>query len=194
MLDSSTPDICAHNGRELKSFEPACTHVAFPTTTPMASKLFNGLSMVRTGYASFCADDDFVLPDAIREAVTFLSSNPDVVTAHGLYVNYSEDGEDVRIAVGYDGPRNSAEHAGARIFRLCQNYESLFYAVFRTSDLLTIFETLETIPTSTTRSFSSRLQPLSRARRIGSRVSTARAAWGTGPARAQRLADRLLVC
>lgn len=39
-------------------------------------------------YCLFCADDDFVVPNAIRKSVDFLEKHPDYTTAHGTYIGF----------------------------------------------------------------------------------------------------------
>jgi len=139
VLDSSAPDIAAQNAAALAAYGPSLRHIVYPSTTPMAAKLARGLQEVATPTVSFCADDDLVFTEALQQARDFLLQNPDYVCAHGLYLNFREDGLNVHVTREYAGESNDAEHAGARIFRLCQNYESLFYGVFRTGDLQSIF-------------------------------------------------------
>ena len=80
-----------------------------------------------------------MFPGAIAEALSFLDAHPGFASAHGLYLNFREDDRLVHVTREYAGPSNEAHHPGARIYRLCQSYESLFYGVFRTADLKDIF-------------------------------------------------------
>jgi glycosyltransferase domain-containing protein len=147
ILDSSAPDIAAVNSGTLAPQGERVRHMAFPTTMPMAAKLSAGLAHVTTPTASFCADDDIVFPDGLREALSRLRNQPDHVSAHGLYLNFGEHGHDIHLMSEYAGASNDAAHPGARIFKLCQHYESLFYGVFRTDDLKDIFSQVAQIPT-----------------------------------------------
>jgi len=147
VLDSSTPKVAEQNANALSAYGESVRHVVFPGTAPMAFKLSRGLPLVQTSYASFCGDDDFVFPGGLREAVAFLEGHPDHVCAHGLYLNFRQEGHDVHLIREYAGPGNDARHPGARIFRLFQKYESLFYAAFRTSDLRDIFSAVAALPT-----------------------------------------------
>lgn len=143
VLDSSAPEIAAENAAALAPYEVFVRRVVFPTTMPPAVKLAQGLAHVETATVSFCADDDLVFPDGLREALAFLAGHPDHVSAHGLYLNFGEHGHNIHVMREYAGPSNDAEHPGARIFRLCQNYESLYYGVFRTADLRDIFTAMD---------------------------------------------------
>lgn len=148
VLDSSKAEIAAANAEWFKTCGGSVRHVIFPETLQPAAKLARGLSMVSTPYASFCADDDLVFPQGLADAIRFLDVNSDYVCAHGLYLNFQvhAGSRDVNVWREYGGPGNEAGHSGARIFRLFQNYESLFYATFRTTDLRDIFAEVRSIP------------------------------------------------
>lgn len=147
VLDSSKPEIAAANAAMIEAVHPKAQHRAFTSDVPMAVKLSRGLAEVKTATVSFCADDDIVFPDGLAEAIAFIKSHPDYVSAHGLYLNFTEAGQTIIVAKEYAGESNEAVHAGARIFRLFQNYESLFYGAFRTTELAEIFEGVAGIPT-----------------------------------------------
>jgi glycosyltransferase domain-containing protein len=135
VLDSSAPAAVAENGKMLSACAGRARHVVFPESEAPAAKLAQGLRLVTTPYVSCCADDDVVFPEALRESVRFLERSPDYVGAHGLYLNFRREGDRLHLTGEYAGPGNEARHPGARIFRLLQKYESLFYAVYRTADL-----------------------------------------------------------
>ncbi|HUL90775.1 MAG TPA: TIGR00180 family glycosyltransferase [Burkholderiales bacterium] len=147
VLDSSMPEIARENSEALAPFGNAVRHVVFETTEPWASKLLRGLEMVESRYVSFCADDDVVFPVGVQNAIAYLDSHAEYVGAHGIYFNFRPDGRLVHVKNEYSGPSNEATHPGARIFRLCQKYQSLFYAVYRTQDLRDIFASLQTLNT-----------------------------------------------
>lgn len=149
VLDSSKAETADANAAWFKDRGPGVRHVVYPDTLQPGVKLAQGLPLVRTGYVSFCADDDLVFPPGLEEAIAFLDANADYVCAHGLYLNFQvHDGSlDVNVWREYGGPGNEAGHAGARIFRLFQSYESLYYAAFRTRDLCEIFAQVKPIPT-----------------------------------------------
>lgn len=148
VLDSSRAEIAADNARWFADHHPDVRHVVYPDTTPPAAKLAKGLAHVRTPYVSFCADDDVVFPQGLADAVHFLEGHPEYVCAHGLYLNFQvhPGSRDVNLWCEYSGPGNEAGHCGARIFRLFQNYESLYYAAFRSHELREIFTIVADIP------------------------------------------------
>jgi glycosyltransferase domain-containing protein len=139
VLDSSRPAVAEENARALEKLGASVRHMTFADTTEPAAKISAGLATVDTPYASLCADDDLVFPDGLREAIEFLEAHPDYVAAHGLCLNFRQDGADVHLGREPAGPDNDASQPGARIFRQLQQYESLYYAVFRTADLRDLF-------------------------------------------------------
>ena len=139
ILDSSKDEIAEQNKINLSVQDGVVEYIKYPDTIQMAVKLNEGLGLVKTKYVSFCADDDIVFTEHINKAIEFLDNNPDYVTAHGRYINFQNKNLHVRTWIEYSGPGNNAEHAGARIFQLCQKYESLFYGVFKTNQLQNIF-------------------------------------------------------
>lgn len=147
VLDSSKPEIAAANATMIEAAHANAQHRVFTSDVPMAVKLSRGLAEVKTPTVSFCADDDLVFLDGLAEAIAFIKGHPDYVSAHGLYLNFTEAGHTVIVAKEYAGESNEAVHAGARIFRLFQNYESLFYGAFRTAELREIFEGVASIET-----------------------------------------------
>lgn len=147
VLDSSKPEIAAANATMIKAAHPNAQHRMFTSDVPMAVKLSRGLAEVKTPTVSFCADDDIVFLDGLADAIAFIDEHPEYVSAHGLYLNFTESGQTVIVAKEYAGESNEAAHAGARVFRLFQNYESLFYGAFRTADLVEVFEDVASIAT-----------------------------------------------
>ena len=146
VLDSSRPEVAEENARSLLCLGGSVRHHAFPQTLPMVGKIARGLTEVTTPFVSLCADDDIVLPDGLREATAFLADHPDYVSAHGLYINFRVAGNEVHLMREYSGTGNEAEHPGQRILLLCQYYELLFYAAFRTPDLRQITTAATALP------------------------------------------------
>lgn len=140
ILDSSSTDNADANIINVKLFGEGLVYKAFPQTTPMSVKLRDGLKLVQTKYVSFCADDDLIFTEHINKAIIFLENHSDYVSAHGRYINFNNVNKNVRVWLEYSGPGNEAAHAGARIFQMCQSYESLFYGVFKTHNLQNIFK------------------------------------------------------
>ncbi len=148
VLDSSEPTTLKINAdmiaAVLNIVEDGSTtlrHLTFPNDLPMAQKLARGLKAVDTEYASFCADDDVVFPSGLAAAVDHLNKDRRTVAVHGLYVSFMPTTElEIYLQNEYSGVSLDADQSGARIFQLCQRYESLFYAVCRTDQLRNVFD------------------------------------------------------
>jgi glycosyltransferase domain-containing protein len=147
ILDSSCAEDFEANQLSLSGLSGNVRHMQFSQDTEFATKLSAGLKTVTTPYVSFCADDDLVFLSAVRKSMDILEAESSAVSVHGLYMNFREEGQKVHITCEYGNPSNDAAQAGARVFRLFQKYESLFYSVFRTQDLKEIFAEVEKLPT-----------------------------------------------
>ncbi|MFO1321960.1 MAG: TIGR00180 family glycosyltransferase [Burkholderiales bacterium] len=148
VLDSGAPESVVSNRQRVEASGARFRHVVFPSSVPVATKLAEGLKLVATPYCAFCADDDLVFVEGLSAALGYLRSHPDHVCADGIYLNYRlRPGNDVQLQIEYASHGIEAAHPAARVFRLFQRYESLFYGVFRTTDLATLFAGVCRIPT-----------------------------------------------
>ena len=80
-----------------------------------------------------------VFIEGLTQALTFLQDHPEYVCVDGIYLNFNPVGQNIHLHVEYATKGINAEDPGARIFKLCQKYESLFYGVFQTQHALNIF-------------------------------------------------------
>lgn len=60
----------------------------FPETKISHSKFAEMVKYAKNKYCVFCADDDFINPSGIKEAVKFLEKNPNYSSAHGTYISF----------------------------------------------------------------------------------------------------------
>lgn len=67
------------------------THKKFDSNTFLSQKLGFGLIDVKTPYAVFCADDDYINPNAIVQCIEFLNSHQDYSSAMGMLMSYSSE-------------------------------------------------------------------------------------------------------
>jgi len=146
VLDSSNDVVKESNIKMLSRYDDNIQHFAFNTNILMAEKLYQGLLCVKTEYVSLCGDDDLVFLPSINNSIKFLNNNKDYIAAHGLYINFNVDEKNIKINREYNGSSIDENHFGARISRLMESYESTFYAVYRTEDLISIFTMLHQIP------------------------------------------------
>jgi glycosyltransferase domain-containing protein len=103
----------------------------------LRAKLDYGVKEVTTPYMVFAADDDFILHDGIKAAVSFLEDNADYGMCHGYCLMYltlassvSYYRRDKKVCEDY-----SSERAQDRVIDFMQQYIPPFYAVHRV-DLL----------------------------------------------------------
>lgn len=60
----------------------------FPQNLSQHDKFAEMVKYAKSKYCVFCADDDFIVPNGIKEAVDFLEKNPDYSAAHGTYISF----------------------------------------------------------------------------------------------------------
>ncbi|MBL0797734.1 glycosyltransferase family 2 protein [Pseudomonas sp. B7] len=101
------------------------------------AKLAYGVEQLQTPYMVFAADDDFLVHDALHEAVAFMNANPDYSLCHGYSMMYlslansvSYYRRDKKVCEDY-----SADLAQDRLIDYMYQYLPPFYAVQRTEIL-----------------------------------------------------------
>ena len=113
-------------------------------------KLVDSLSSIKTDYVMFIDNDDFVLNDAMGKTIDFLDKNKDYVGASGkigwcytkdypLSQNYLYGHfKFYNNCDGYNPVSYSNKSSFDRINKATQNYNSLWYSMFRKSSLLLV--------------------------------------------------------
>lgn len=97
------------------------------------------LQQVSSRYVILCADDDFILPRAIEECISFLNNNPDYASVQGCCVCYKKNeviaGAGINFYPIYPRLEYSYEVADGleRLDNLLADYKSYLYAVHRTT-------------------------------------------------------------
>ena len=51
-------------------------------------RISKGVKHIKTDYVTLCADDDFIIPEALIPCMNFLENNADYSSSHGLYFNH----------------------------------------------------------------------------------------------------------
>ena len=100
-------------------------------------KLRRALGTVETRYTVIGADDDFVVPRAIRECVSFLESHPGYSSVQGKYVSFARE-QGIRFKPSYVDNYAMAVRSDSPADRLLEQfnpYMHQFYAVHRTENL-----------------------------------------------------------
>jgi len=134
ILDSSEDDAFGRNAASIAAAPHlSIRHERYPSAIAPYEKFANGLDLVATPYASFCADDDLLFTETIDACLALLDNNPSFIGAHGLYLNFHEkDGEFLVTYTVYDGPAIDGEDGLARVTNQMRAYQAVFYAIFRT--------------------------------------------------------------
>ncbi|MBI2018560.1 TIGR00180 family glycosyltransferase [Candidatus Daviesbacteria bacterium] len=60
----------------------------FPKNLEQHYKFAEMVKYIKSKYCVFCPDDDFVIPNAIKQCVNFLEKNPQYSAAHGTYISF----------------------------------------------------------------------------------------------------------
>lgn len=139
ILDSSIDNVHVKNQEVVDSLPSNYNLLRFPMTICPIKKLYEGLKLVKTEYTVICADDDIIFVNPIQDAIKYLAAHPEYVCVDGIYLNFSPVNSQMHVHVEYKNPSIDAQHAGARVFKFLQRYESLFYGVYRKDDIANIF-------------------------------------------------------
>ena len=104
------------------------------------------LNQVTTPYAVFAADDDFLVPNGLNDAVAFLECHSDYVGASGKAILFEVRSDDAHgpITSTWLYPQGSVEHATAsqRLIAHLKNYRPTIYAVHRTELLRESYQSI----------------------------------------------------
>ncbi len=99
---------------------------------------------VETDFVAMCADDDFIIPEALEQSAAFLDQNADYAIAQGWSIRYHKESlttKDIRYSLLYNFSSSiEATNALERLTSMFSNYRSVLYAVFRTEVLRQSFE------------------------------------------------------
>jgi glycosyltransferase domain-containing protein len=138
VADSSRPEAAAEN-REIVAHEAGLMAARIQHfDLNLIGKILRALEQVETPFVNLCADDDLILPEAVRRSAEFLAANLGYVSAQGrtakIYPRRRWFG--CERLKGY-----SIEDAVAltRCRRLAGNFFTNFYAVYRTETLRELF-------------------------------------------------------
>lgn len=90
IADSSSPINKAHNKKIINTYPKLKILYIddFPQNLQQHIKFASMVKYIKSKYCVFCADDDFILPSAIKECIQFLEKNPDYTAAHGSYIGF----------------------------------------------------------------------------------------------------------
>lgn len=140
----------------IKIIVPDSSEVLFPFLTefpglqyfhfPKAQflyKIHQILPLIDTKYVVYCADDDFIVPQAIEEIVSFLDLNPDYSSAQGHFLSYEvrKNGIDFYPSYIRNFEKDTNQNTPAeRLMEFKKLYASLLYSVVRASTFVDMYK------------------------------------------------------
>lgn len=151
LLDSSDEEIKVRNKKTISTLlnsSLVINYFEFDKSYSAFDKFCFGASKVFTSFCAFCADDDLIFLDCVEDIIGFLKLHPDFVAGHGNYFNFylSENACDVQDIV-YFRNNLTQDYQMQRVFSLFSNYESTFYATYRTEALKNFFPLISQVNT-----------------------------------------------
>lgn len=147
ILDSSQPEIAQLNRQSCLMLGDMAKHVIFDESIHPLQKIVDGLKLVATPFCTFCADDDIIFINALSEALSYLENHDDCACVDGVYLSFRVVKNNVQLRIEYSHGGLDARHPVSRVFRLLQKYESLFYGACRTSQVLSVFTSMNNLST-----------------------------------------------
>lgn len=115
------------------SHYPQAVHRHYPREL-LFRKIINILPLIDTPYVFYCADDDFIVPQAVEQMMLFLEANPDYATALGHYLTFEVKRNKIEFTPRYIrhfDKRIEAGSAAGRLDRYKNIYATNLYSVIR---------------------------------------------------------------
>lgn len=127
------PDSSTHRFSDADSY-PQITYLHQPGMHFLL-KINEVLPLIKTPYVFYCADDDFIVPEAVEKLVHFLDAHPDYQTAQGHYLTFEPQKKKIEFTPRYVRHFDKKIEADTAVGRLKQYkdfYASNLYSVIRT--------------------------------------------------------------
>lgn len=129
---------------ELKYFE---TNESWLASSAFYGKVISALMYCESKFVVLCADDDFIVPDAIRKCTQFLEENPDYSIAHGrsarvFYLEKQRNFDSDLLSVTFGQRTIENNDPCLRLQDHLNGYAPTFYSVHRRADLLSNFQNM----------------------------------------------------
>jgi len=102
----------------------------------MVERVNKVTSLIYTPYVLLCADDDFIVPDAVNRVVAFLEENPDYASGVGNIIVFGYNNNDLLCTSPYKnmfGENIAEDSPSRRVLHLMNNFIAVFYSVHRTA-------------------------------------------------------------
>jgi glycosyltransferase domain-containing protein len=141
VADSSSGSALEANQKLITSFQGSLsiTYRVFSPDTAPYLKLAATIRSLEDKYVAICADDDFIVPDALDRCVDFLEENADWAIAHGrtTAVRVLDTGEGNEIVGAYTYPQRTIDSADPveRLEDHLRCYTATYYSVHRRTQL-----------------------------------------------------------
>ncbi len=106
-------------------------------------KIKEVLPLIQTPYVVYCADDDFIIPEAIAQMTAFLDAHPDYCTAQGHYLTFTPLKKKIVFYpryIRYFDKQVTATNPRGRLLQEKNMYASLLYAVIRSDIFKKMYE------------------------------------------------------
>jgi glycosyltransferase domain-containing protein len=144
--DTDIPVFICDSSHEKTIVSTKKHHYHYPDI-PYEKKMRLILNEITTPYCVICADDDFIVPDAIKKCVDFLEKNPDYSSCQGYYISFEKKGKKILFLpkymqrIKYDIDGNTIEERLYQLFPKTEmlSYSCQYYAVYRTDVMRKIF-------------------------------------------------------
>lgn len=101
------------------------------------------IPLIKTPYVFYCADDDFITPNGIKQMIKFLDNHPDYSSAQGHYLTFTHLGKNIKFTPRYIRHFNKEITGNTPRERLQQEenmYASILYSVIRTDAFIKIYK------------------------------------------------------
>lgn len=128
----------------VKDYSGKITYKHFPGMA-LALKINLMTSLIETPFVVMCANDDFIVPDAINEIIDFLEINPEYNSGQGIFFSFDPFEERLRPVIRYSNMINGSieeDLPSERIKYLLKNYFQFYYAVHRTSVFKNVYNSV----------------------------------------------------
>ena len=136
VVDSSRPDAAAENVAAIEQARRTLNITYRHFDVDMMTKCTRALEQIDSPYVVFCADDDYLLPLAVKHCRDFLEQHPDYSVAQGMMAIVGRPGRPPYASAGYT---LDEDQALARCAKLAKYHFTTFYGVCRTKPLLEDF-------------------------------------------------------
>lgn len=147
VLDSSESEALAVNRETIDQSPLIVTHRIYDSAINPYVKFWLGVQAVETPYCSFCADDDVLFTANLDKYLDVLDGDPCLAAAHGFYVNFKPgDVYSVSYTV-YSAPSVMEGDALQRIVKQMDDYQAVFYAIYRKPVLENVLRSIQGMKT-----------------------------------------------